>query len=193
MANYFEDLVESKLLQLHTAYLARVLSVEEKTATVQPLTMIKQIGKDGKLQAPIPNTPILSCAGTLKKGNVVLCVCCERDITRAKNNEISIPTYRRHSLSDSIIIGVLGNSNSPIIDGSNYLKKAVVTALPTANIDTNTIYIVAENNFITNNKYIEYMYINSNWEVIGSAGLTDYLTKDDVSELTNSEIDTVCT
>lgn len=135
--NYVDDMIESKLLNLHTTYLAKVISVNGNSATVQPLQMIKQMGKAAQKHAPIPNVPISSqCKGRvvektlqyvsgisnhspvystinyltfekLKKGDIVVCCCGERDITQAKQGKISTPTIRRHSLSDSVIMGVL--------------------------------------------------------------------------------------
>jgi hypothetical protein len=136
-SNFVNDIVESKLLSLHTCYLAKVLTVNGSRATVQPLTMIKQYGKAAQKQAPVPDVPISShCRGKvaekelryvsgvsggsasystvkiltftgLTAGNIVLCCCCDRDITDAVNGKTALPSNRRHSLSDSIIIGVL--------------------------------------------------------------------------------------
>lgn len=137
MGDYFTESIEAKLLNLHTTYLAKVVTVGDDFATVQPLTMIKQYGKAAKRQAPIAGVPISShCKGKvvekelryvsgisdhspnystvkilqfepLKAGDIVVCSCSERDITEARAGNISLPTGRRHSLSDSIILGVL--------------------------------------------------------------------------------------
>lgn len=124
-----DDMVESKLLNLHTAYVGKIISVNGNRATVQPLTMIKQIGKNAEQQAPIPDVPILShCRGKtiektistynggsekvlafepLKSGDIVFCVCAERNITDAINGKSNVPPIGRHSQSDSIVVGVL--------------------------------------------------------------------------------------
>lgn len=124
ISNYFDDAIEARLLSLHTIYLAKILSTNGNTATIQPLNMIKQFGKEAQKQAPIPDVPIANhCRGriiekivndtsvlafdSLKAGNIVICACGERDISNAKNGKISLPTNRHHSLSDSIILGVL--------------------------------------------------------------------------------------
>ena len=59
------------------------------------------------------------------------------------------------------------------------LKRAVVATLPSSGIDENTIYMVERTNSETNNVYDEYLYLNNNWEKIGSTevDLTDYATK----------------
>lgn len=49
------------------------------------------------------------------------------------------------------------------------LKRQIVETLPTEDIDTNTIYMVLdESSSQVSNVYNEYMYINSNWELIGT-------------------------
>lgn len=135
--NYFDGAIESKLLNLHTAYLAKIISAGDGFATVQPLNMMKQYGKAAKRLAPVTGVPIAShCKGRiiekelkyvsgvsdhaavygtekilqfepLKAGDVVICVCGERDITEAKKGNLALPTNRHHDFSDSIIIGVL--------------------------------------------------------------------------------------
>lgn len=57
----------------------------------------------------------------------------------------------------------------------------VVEALPTSGIDTNKIYLVLSSSAGTNNKYAEYVYVNSVWEKLGeyeaSVDLTAYAKK----------------
>lgn len=50
---------------------------------------------------------------------------------------------------------------------SGTLKRLIVSTLPTSNIDTNTIYMIAKTTSLTNNAYNEFMYINNQWELIG--------------------------
>lgn len=61
---------------------------------------------------------------------------------------------------------------------SGLLKRSVVQALPTSDIDENTIYMVAKTGS-TGDVYDEYLYVNSNWEHIGSTDvdLTGYATE----------------
>ena len=53
----------------------------------------------------------------------------------------------------------------------------VVSELPTTDIQTNTIYLVPNGESSGQNVKDEYMYINNNWEIIGSTyiDLTDYV------------------
>lgn len=112
-ATFFENLIEQKLLQLHTCCLAKVSRVNGNYATIQPLSMIKAVGGKPKKQAVIENVPIsrtvfasLGVNETLQ-GKVVIVVCCERDISQTKKGIFALPSIRRHSLSDSVIIGFL--------------------------------------------------------------------------------------
>ena len=52
------------------------------------------------------------------------------------------------------------------------------------NISENTIYLISNNSSNTNKIYTEYVYINSNWEIIGSTDidLSNYLQKDILEE-----------
>ena len=79
---------------------------------------------------------------------------------------------------------ILGSGNINLVtDLSNYYNKTeindligklsslnieVVTTLPTANISSSTIYLVARENGDTQNVYEEYIYVNNKWEMIGT-------------------------
>lgn len=104
---YLNSIIESKLLSLHTAYLAKVLSVSGRTAKIQPLGMVKEVGKSEKKQSVLTAVPYTRQIDSLKVGNIVVCICCERDITEAKSGRNTVPPSGHHSMSDSIIIGVL--------------------------------------------------------------------------------------
>ncbi len=146
----FESIVEEKLLGVHTAYIAKIISTNGKTAKIQPLGNIKAYGKSAKKQSPLSNVPILQSAAfkmkaksvehvtnvtltqtksngyvtnvtaNVKKetvdiitptpiagGDLVLCVCCDRDISEAKNGNSATPQIGHHSMSDSVIVGIL--------------------------------------------------------------------------------------
>lgn len=61
----------------------------------------------------------------------------------------------------------------------------IVTELPTSNISTTTIYLVAKTDTENNDYYDEYLYINNVWEMIGNTkiDLTNYYTKDEAINL----------
>lgn len=168
--DFFENMIESKLLGLHTCFLAKVISTNGSTAKIQPLGKTKEYGKESQTQSVLSNVPIANSAkykytketithlkdvslntssGTFAKsvsggaespayvsssgsaitsvsitkdtetkdmvtvvpissGDIVVCVCGERDITAAKKGENATPALAiHHSMSDSIIIGIL--------------------------------------------------------------------------------------
>lgn len=64
----------------------------------------------------------------------------------------------------------------------------VVSALPTTGIDTNKIYLVPDAEEQEQNVYVEYMYVNSKWEIVGQyksdVDLTPYFKKEDIQKKT---------
>lgn len=65
----------------------------------------------------------------------------------------------------------------------------IVETLPTQDISETTIYLVPNgDNPLSGNGYEEYIYINNNWELIGTTNidLSDYYTKEEVDELIES-------
>lgn len=72
-------------------------------------------------------------------------------ITLAKSANV----YTKTEIND-----LIGNLSS--------LNIEVVTTLPTANISSSTIYLVARENGDTQNVYEEYIYVNNKWEMIGT-------------------------
>ena len=59
---FFEELMESKLLDTHTAFVAKVVATDGKVATVQPLGYTKQYGKAAKEQANLIDIPVANGA-----------------------------------------------------------------------------------------------------------------------------------
>lgn len=64
---------------------------------------------------------------------------------------------------------------------------SVVSALPTSNISTTTIYLVPNTNNQTSNIYTEYIYVNSKWEIIGTQtlDLSGYALKTEIPTSVN--------
>lgn len=66
------------------------------------------------------------------------------------------------------------------VAAASHLKYQIVESLPDSNQDANTVYLVAKDDAGEGqDAYIEYMWINNNWEIIGdtSVDLTNYYTK----------------
>lgn len=136
---FFDNLVESKLLNVHTCYIARVLSVSAdlSNAKILPLGKTKEYGKSAKEQTPLSNVPIIHSARwklekkklwdwaapaenaptteepyflfptDIEAGDLVICVCCERDINAARKGRNVVPPVGHHSMSSSVIVGIL--------------------------------------------------------------------------------------
>lgn len=64
----------------------------------------------------------------------------------------------------------------------------VVSALPTTGIDTNKIYLVPDAGGQGQNVYVEYMYVDSKWEIVGQyksdVDLTPYFKKENIQKKT---------
>lgn len=121
-----DTLIEQRLLNLHTAYFAKVLSVSDDTAKIQPLFMAKEKGEKAQkravLTAPILknvkklSTQTMTINGSsvtlpkvtnIEEGDVVYVMCAERDISEAKHGKCYVPALGHHRISDSVIVGVL--------------------------------------------------------------------------------------
>lgn len=117
------EMINQRLLDTHTNYLGKIISLKFNKATIQPLSMYKAYGAKAQKQSIITDIPILYPYKmvyvvdkvteelikmeqiTINTGDVVLCSVCERDITEAKKGDINVPTAgRHHNLSDSILI-----------------------------------------------------------------------------------------
>lgn len=101
-----ENIIEDRLLELSTAYLAKVISVKGRRAKIQPLGKVKEIGKKEQTQSVLTSVPFPKHIEKLEKDDIVLCVCCDRNITEALKGRNVLPPCGHHSKSDSIIIGV---------------------------------------------------------------------------------------
>ena len=95
--------------------------------------------------------------------------------------------------------GTLGTINGKSIENGNNITIdltlfKVVDQLPVSDIDVNKIYLLPNPAGADNNTYIEYMYINGRWEVVGEykaeLSLDGYYTKEQVDEkfLTKAEV-----
>ena len=75
-----------------------------------------------------------------------------------------------------------------LLEGISTLDIEVVAELPSSDISTSTIYLKLNASAGVNNIYDEYIYVNSQWEIIGSTAidLSNYYNKGEVdSKLTD--------
>lgn len=121
-SNVIQGMINNALMQTHTAFCAKVLSVSGGLAKVQPLHMTKAKGGNAQKLPPITDVPILKpnykasvtykgekCSVSydcdIKIGDTVFCVCAERDITETRKGSYALPVQGRHMLSDAVIVG----------------------------------------------------------------------------------------
>jgi len=105
---YFDDILEEKLLNMHTAYFAKVIRMnDDGTCDIQPLDKTKAYGKTAKQHAPVTKVPILKHVSP-QKGSIVFCVCAERDITSSVKGMSSVPPVGHHQISNAVVVGMLG-------------------------------------------------------------------------------------
>lgn len=87
---------------------------------------------------------------------------------------------------ETITIVPQGPQGEPGVPGA--VKILIVNELPTEDIQTDTIYLVPSDDPTTQDMYLEYMYINNQWELLGQkqivVDLTDYVKNTDYA--TNS-------
>lgn len=142
MNKIMDGIIEEKLLNMHTAFIGKIVSVQGEThCTVQPLDKIKAYGQKAKSQKPITRVPILnhvrhyslvkqslsSSNGSispsshpsadnvghlkvepLKKGDIVLCICAERDISSSVKGISTTPPVGHHQIANAVVVGLLG-------------------------------------------------------------------------------------
>ncbi len=117
------SILEQKLLRLRTCYIAKVVDTNGITAKIQPLNIIKYTDGTEKIPNQLSNVPVVESArqkvaydmGTntissvrpICEGDLVVCICADRNISAAKRGKMEVPPRGRHSISDSIIIGIL--------------------------------------------------------------------------------------
>lgn len=130
--SFFDTLIEKKLMDLHCGYIGRVIWTDGITAKVQPLGLIKRAGSaETKAQAVVSDVPVacryklaektisytdkngsvakqkVAVPKLIAKGDLVACLCADRNIAAARRGENELPPAGRHSISDSIIVGIL--------------------------------------------------------------------------------------
>lgn len=124
---FIEAAIEKRLMDLHCGYIGKVIWTDGETATVQPLGLVKEKGGAAKAQAVVANVPVgckyklatktikdgdgksqkIAVPTLIAKGDLVACLCADRDITAARRGKSELPPSGHHSISDSIIVGIL--------------------------------------------------------------------------------------
>lgn len=124
MTTVVKNIVDERMKNLNVAFLATILSVSGNKAKIQPLGLTKGYGTEARKQAVITNVHVASSArykitpktmegetvavaNAIKKGDVVLCVCCDRNIDAALKGENSLPPVGCHNKSDCVIVSII--------------------------------------------------------------------------------------
>ncbi len=117
----------------------------------------------------------------------------DTDLEEKLNQEIQdrITSDEELLANDLVILNEAKQYADDLISGA--LKRVIVEELPTEDIDLNTIYMVLRPESEPNNIYDEYMYIDDEWEKLGSTeiNLNDYYTKDEVDNKITNETNKV--
>ena len=154
----------------------RIIAINEKIATKQWVTDQGYL-KNTNLSDYITNEQLQPVSDKI-------------DDVSAKVEDISAKIIKK---------GTLGTINGKSIENGNNITIdlnmfKVVDQLPVSDIDVNKIYLLPNPAGADNNTYIEYMYINSKWEVVGEykveMSLDNYYTKEQTDEkfLTKAEV-----
>ena len=127
MANstYINDAIEQALLNVHTGFIAKIVGTSGDIATIQPLAMNKSVGGESSVPAIITACPVISSCGKyesficqatgnecvkfkkVQAGDIVFCVCADRDISETRHGGIATPRPGHHEISFAVVIGVL--------------------------------------------------------------------------------------
>lgn len=111
-----KDIVNEENKSLHVAFLAKILGVNGEKAKIQPLGLIREYGGTARKQAPLTNVHIASSARykydgknliPINVGDVVMCVCCDRNIDAALKGRNELPPAGCHTQSDCVIISII--------------------------------------------------------------------------------------
>lgn len=119
--SFFKDLINESVLNIHTSMPCKVIGYNESTmrAKIQPLFMMKEIGRSPEVLPPINDVPVLfqkykvngvteTHIPVLSSGDVVLVVFSQRAIDDVLSGKVSYPDVNRHhDIHDAIVVGVI--------------------------------------------------------------------------------------
>lgn len=130
----FGNMIEQALLNTHIAFVGKIVKVKGDFASVQPLNMTQSMDGTITKLPKLDNVPILKSVRKWDKkeeiisssggdpahthkiqhwepkrpepGDVVFCVCSDRDIADTQKGEFAVPVLGHHMLSSAVIVGV---------------------------------------------------------------------------------------
>jgi hypothetical protein len=116
---FLNDLFDTKLSELHTMLICRVVGTAGTKATVQPIG--KRKGADGVIREypQLVNLPVMSTrygttnlTPTYQSGDMVVVVFSERAIDRVIDSTGTVDpgSYRKHNINDGVVIGLIAGA-----------------------------------------------------------------------------------
>ena len=128
--NYIEQIIHEKIINIHTAFVGKVISITGSAAQVKPLTYSKNMLGNLKEQSPVSaifpqnvktrrkkityrisdyetETITVIVPAELEVGDIVYCGIAERDITSETMSGKIIEPTRHHDINDTVILAVL--------------------------------------------------------------------------------------
>lgn len=121
-----EGIIQSEILNIRTAFVAKVIRTGENTADIQPLQMFRQTDGTYEKNPILLGVPVLQHVCKFKEeiitdsqggmhkqfkvipvevGDVVFGVCADRDLGYTTEGRFDKPT-RSHNINDAVIVGV---------------------------------------------------------------------------------------
>ena len=123
IASELSGLIEQQLLRLHVAFIAVLLDEPKTDGTlttvcVRAVSPAKTKGRPPSPYPILPDVPVVKNAlyytdengerKRLKKSDLVLCLCCDRDISEAIHGRQTLPTKGvHHQMGDAVVVGVI--------------------------------------------------------------------------------------
>ena len=90
---------------------AKYRITEKEIEYIEEFKLIVNRNTDGAITSVIPNstkkTETIAQLTPIKKGDIVLCVCCDRNIDAALKGENSLPPVGSHVQSDCVIVSII--------------------------------------------------------------------------------------
>lgn len=129
LSSVTKKMIDEKIKTLNVAFLAKILLINGNKAKIQPLGLVRAYGGTAQKQGVITNVHIAQSARykfsnreivdgnneaktvvhsmPIAVGDIVLCVCCDRNIDAALKGENSLPPVGYHSKSDCVIVSII--------------------------------------------------------------------------------------
>lgn len=134
LTKVMSEMIEDKLKGVHVAFIAEILSISGNKAKIQPLGLTRQYGGTAQKQAVITGVHISESARykittkeityavnadgdtrtqtvavpkSIAAGDIVLCVCCDRNIDAALKGKNDLPPVGSHNKSDCVIVSII--------------------------------------------------------------------------------------